>query len=145
MSRRADFYLLPQADDDSRLRFMCRVCDKALQHNRKVFIYAEDRAQAEYLDRLLWSFPEDGFLPHHLVGSEPSAPISIGIGTQRPTHRDLFFNAASQLPEFAFEFERIAEVVIQAPESLAISRQNFVRCREQGYDMHWSDMRQGSQ
>lgn len=145
MLRRADFYLLPQADDDSRMRFLCRVCDKALQQKLNVFIYAEDPTQAEQLDRLLWLIPEDAFLPHHLIGSKtPKAPISIGLGDQRPTHRELFFNAASTLPSFAFEFDRIAEVVIQAPDALLLSRQNFVSCRDQGYEMHWSDMRQSS-
>ncbi len=144
MTRRADFYLLSQADEESRMRFLCRVCEKALQQKHRIYIYTEDKAQAEYLDRLLWSFPEDSFLPHHLMGSEPCAPISIGQGDQRPMHLDLFFNAGNTLPAFAFDFDRIAEVVIQDPASLNASRQNFVRCREQGYEMHWTDMRQHS-
>lgn len=142
MSRRADYYILPQADDDSRMRFMCRVCEKALQQKLSVFIYTEHPAQAERLDRLLWNYPEECFLPHHLIGTEPLAPISIGNAQSLPTHRDLFINATNALPEIAFEFNRIAEVVIQAEDLLIISRQNYARCRELGYEMHRTDMRQ---
>lgn len=141
MSRRADFYILPQTDEDSRLRFICRVCEKALQQQLQVFIHTEHPIQAERLDRMLWQYPEDSFLPHHLLGNQPAAPISIGQGSQLPEHRQLFINAASLLPEAAFEFDRIAEVVIQAPELLTHSRQNYTRCRELGYAMHRTDMR----
>ncbi|WP_151670297.1 DNA polymerase III subunit chi [Nitrincola schmidtii] len=144
MSRRADYYILPQADDDSRMRFICRVCEKALQQQLSVFIFTEHPAQAERLDRLLWSFPEESFLPHYLIGTEPVAPISIGYADQLPSHRELIINAANKLPEVAFEFTRIAEVVIQEPELLQVSRQNYARCRELGYEMHRTDMRQRS-
>lgn len=141
MSRRADFYILPQADEDSRAVFICRVCQKALQQGLKVFIYTDHQAKAESFDRLLWSFRDDSFLPHHLIGSTPTAPISLGHGDQLPDHRQLFVNATGLLPESAFEFERIADVVIQAPELLASSRQNYSRCRELGYEMHRTDRR----
>lgn len=144
MSRRADYYILSHADDDSRMQFICRVCEKALQQQLSVFIYTEHSAQAERMDRLLWSFPEASFLPHHLIGNEPQAPISIGHSGQLPRHRELIINAASTLPEIAFEFNRIAEIVIQKPELLTISRQNYARCRELGYEMHRTDMRQRS-
>ncbi|KGK43066.1 DNA polymerase III subunit chi [Nitrincola sp. A-D6] len=141
MSRRADFYILPQADEDSRAVFICRVCQKALQQGLQVHIHTDHQAKAESLDRLLWSFREDSFLPHHLIGSTPAAPISLGYGDQLPEHRQLFLNAAGLLPESAFEFERIADVVIQAPELLTSSRQNYSRCRELSYEMHRTDMR----
>lgn len=144
MNRRADYYILPQADDDSRLRFVCRVCEKALQQKLNVFIYTEHAAQAEHLDRLLWSYPEECFLPHHLIGTEPSAPISIGHAQSLPAHRELIINVAKQLPDIAFEFQRIAEVVIQAEDLLKVSRQNYARCRDLGYEMHRSDMRSRS-
>lgn len=141
MSRRADFYILPQADEDSRAVFIGRVCQKALQQGLQIYIHTDHQAKAESLDRLLWSFRDDSFLPHYLIGNTPTAPISLGHGDQLPEHRQLFLNAAGLLPEMAFEFERIADVVIQAPELLASSRQNYSRCRELGYEMHRTDMR----
>lgn len=138
---RADFYILPQPDEPSRFTFICRICEKALEQGLKVYIYTRDPAQAEYLDRFMWAYREDSFLPHHRIGQTPSAPISIGWGEQVPDHRSLFINAADQLIELAFEFDRIAEIVIQDQRLLDTSRQNYVRCRDLGYELNRVDMR----
>lgn len=142
MTPRADFYILPQADEDSLTAFICRICDKALDQGLKVHIHTRDPDQLQRLDRLLWSFRPDSFLPHAPLDGTQTTPITLGLDTQRPPHRELFINAANELPDDAFEFARIAEVVIQEPTRLESTRHNYQRCREHGFDLTNHDLRQ---
>ncbi|WP_027854543.1 DNA polymerase III subunit chi [Marinobacterium litorale] len=138
---RADYYILPDSDPDSRERFLGRICEKALAHNHRVYIHLPDDSALERLDARLWSFRADAFVPHVILGKTPEAPVEIGFGEQRPGHRELFVNMALDLPEDAFEFERIVEIVVQEAEILAATRQNYQRCRERGIELHRTDLR----
>lgn len=133
--RRADYYVLSDADQDARERFLCRLCEKILTLGLKIYIHTPSAADAERLDARLWSCRPEAFIPHGLLGSAPPAPVEIGHGDQRPTHRDLFINMALELPEDAFSFQRIMEIVCQTPEVVSALRHNYRRCQEQGLNL----------
>lgn len=140
-ARRADYYILADADPDTRELFLGRLCEKILALGLDIYIHAASESDAERLDARLWSFRADAFVPHGLLGTTPQAPIEIGHGTQRPAHRAVFINLALELPEDAFEFQRIVEIVVQTPEVLAATRDNYRRCRERGLTLDRHDMR----
>lgn len=139
---RADYYILAEADRDSREQFLCRLCEKVLALGKRIYIHVSDETEVERLDAHLWSFRADAFIPHVILGKTPSAPIEIGCGEQRPDHQEVFINLALQLPEDAFAFERIVEIVVQDAEVLGATRLNYQRCRDQGIELHRNDMRQ---
>lgn len=139
---RADYYILPDSDPDSRAAFLCRLCDKILGLGLRVFISTEHESDARRLDQQLWSARPDSFVPHVLLGNTPKSPIEIGWGEQLPDHRQVFVNLSAKLPDAAFDFERIVEIVVQTPEVLAATRDNYARCRDRGIELHRTDMRQ---
>jgi len=138
---RADYYILADADADSRELFLCRLCEKILGLGLRIYIHTGSDSDAAQLDQRLWSFRADAFVPHVILGQTPAAPIEIGHGEQRPDHREVFVNLALSLPEDAFEFQRIVEIVVQDAEILEATRQNYQRCRERGLELHRNDMR----
>ncbi len=77
------------------------------------------------------------------VDCPPHRSKSAG-GEQLPNHREVFINLSGRLPDTAFEFERIVEIVIQTPEVLAATRENYARCRDHGLELHRTDMRHRS-
>lgn len=139
---RADYYILPDSDPDSRAAFLCRLCEKILGLNLRIFISTEHESAARQLDQQLWSARSESFVPHVLLGQPPDSPIEIGWGEQLPDHRQVFVNLSARLPDAAFDFERIVEIVIQTPEVLAATRDNYARCRDRGIELHRTDMRQ---
>lgn len=141
---RADYYILPDTEPESRADFLCRLCEKILGLGLRVFISTEHETAARQLDQQLWSARPHSFIPHVMLGTLPASPIEIGWGDQLPKHREVFVNLSGQLPEAAFQFERIVEVVIQTPDVLAATRDNYARCRERGVELHRTDMRQRS-
>ncbi len=138
---RADYYILPDSDADSRAAFLCRLCNKILSLGLRVFISTEHETAARQLDQQLWSAKADSFLPHVLLGQSPDSPIEIGWGEQLPDHRQVFVNLSGRLPDNAFHFERIVEIVVQTPEVLANLRDNYARCRDHQFEIHNHNMR----
>ncbi|MBV1790551.1 DNA polymerase III subunit chi [Marinobacterium sp. D7] len=138
---RADYYILADADPDSRELFLCRLCEKILGLGLRIYIHMPSEEDAARLDQRLWAFRADAFVPHVILGQTPAAPIEIGHGEQRPNHREVFINLALSLPEDAFEFQRIVEIVVQEDSILEATRQNYQRCRDRGVELHRNDMR----
>jgi DNA polymerase-3 subunit chi len=141
---RADYYILPDTEPESRAAFLCRLCEKILGLGMRVFISTEHETAARQLDQQLWTARPQSFVPHVLLGGLPASPIEIGWGEQLPNHREVFINLSGRLPDTAFEFERIVEIVIQTPEVLAATRENYARCRDHGLELHRTDMRHRS-
>ena len=132
---RADYYVLSEADQDARERFLCRLCEKILTLGLKIHIHTPSPSDAERLDARLWSFRPEAFIPHGLLGSTPPAPVEIGHSDQQASHREVFINLTLELPEEALGFQRIVEIVSQAPAVVAATRSNYRRCRERGLEL----------
>jgi DNA polymerase III subunit chi len=133
--QRVDFYIL--ADLDGAEPFTCRLTEKAYDQGHRIFIRARDAAQAQALDRLLWSFRQGSFLPHARSAAATDEPIVLGVaGEAEPDRGDLLINLAADLPPQWHGFARLAEVVAGEP-ALAAARRRFRHYREAGTDPHY--------
>jgi len=140
---RVDFYILPHDSGDERDLFACRLIEKAFHRGHRIYIHTPDADETARLDRLLWSFRPDSFLPHQSLGSTPgqTESIEIGHGDDPDHHHDLLINLTTDIPAFFSRFERVAEVVIQQPEALKQSRQRSSFYRDRGYPLNTHDLR----
>jgi DNA polymerase-3 subunit chi len=75
---RADYYILPDTEPESRAAFLCRLCEKILGLGMRVFISTEHETAARQLDQQLWTARPQSFVPHVLLGGLPASPIEIG-------------------------------------------------------------------
>lgn len=134
--KRADFYLLPDADPQASALFACRLIEKAYLKKHRIFIYCDDKATAEDLDELLWSFKDESFIPHNIQGEgpEPAPPIQIGYhADQKPiAFTDILLNLASTIPVFYTQFKRIFELVTEDEASKITRRSHYQTYRQQG-------------
>ena len=137
---RVGFYVVQAADQGQRLQVAARLADKAFQQGHRIFINAADEAQARTLDELLWSFRPASFLPHGLQGQEHSDTIAIGWGQEPLDHNDLLINLQLDIPPFFSRFQRVAEVVIQDPDSLQALRESWKFYKERGYQLEKHDL-----
>jgi DNA polymerase-3 subunit chi len=137
---RVGFYVVQAAAASDRLHVAARLADKALAQGHRIYINAVDRAQAEVLDELLWSFRPASFLPHGLAGSEQSEQIAIGWGQDPGTHNDLLINLQLDIPAFFSRFKRVAEVVTQDQDSLSALRKSWVFYKDRGYQLEKHDL-----
>ncbi len=75
---RVEFYVLPSAHPEGRLRAACQLAAKGWRHGLPVFLRCADDSQCGELDELLWRFKPESFIPHGLYASDPQGPVVIG-------------------------------------------------------------------
>lgn len=131
---RIDFYILPSADPMARLDFACKLSEKAWRLGNRIHLHCRDQAQREALNARLWSFKGESFLPHDQQEADPTCPITLGLDEQQ-AEGDLLINLAMSVPACFTRFARVAEVVIEEPESRQAARENFRFYRQGGYPL----------
>ena len=52
------------------------------------------------------------------------------------SHADLLINLGGEVPGFVGNFQRVAEIVVEAPAIREAARERFRFYREQGYALH---------
>ncbi|CEG57948.1 DNA polymerase III subunit chi [Legionella fallonii] len=135
---RVDFYLLASDQPDALWLVACRLLEKAYKRNHKVYVHCGSQNDAEFLDDLLWSFRDDSFIPHNLIGEgpEPPPPIQIGFGKEPRGFNDILLNLAPEIPAFHSKFKRVMELVSNQETEKEQSRIHYKEYRAKGYELH---------
>lgn len=136
-SLRVDFYILAATDNSARLRFACRLTEKAYGLQHQIHAYTSSAAMARELDELLWTFRQGSFVPHELLQSatqETLAPVTIGHNDQSDTRGDFLINLADEIPPFFDQFARVAEIVDSTPEGRHVGRERFSFYKDNGFE-----------
>ena len=126
-----DFYF--NAGD--RLQVACRLAAKAMAQNKRVLIYAPDTDTASRIDRLLWTWPATGFVPH-CAASNPLAgetPVLIAADAEAPGGCEVLLNLSAECPPHFERFERLLEVVGADDAERQSGRGRFRYYRDRGY------------
>ncbi len=131
---RVDFYVLEEPQPAARLRFACRLAEKAYHLDHRVHLQAGSAAEAADLDDLLWTFRQGSFVPHELAqpGQPPQSPVTIGHGPAPPPQADLLINLTGTVPDFADAFERVAEIVDGSDDGRRLGRERYRSYQERG-------------
>lgn len=129
---RIDFYT--HAAD--RLQTACKLSAKAVGQGLRVLILSPDLETSRKLDRMLWQYPQTGFIPH-CRASDPVAhetPVIIDESGESLPHDEVLLNLKTDSPPFFSRFQRLVEIVERNDEEKARDRYRFYRDR--GYEIH---------
>jgi DNA polymerase III subunit chi len=129
---------------DNPLDVARRVAAKAYSQGRQVMIYAPDAATADAIDRLLWTTPALGFVPHCrdtdvLAGT---TPVLIGANADALCSADVMINLHSEQPPAFGRFERLVEIVGPDEDGREQGRERYRFYQARGYAMKTHDLRQ---
>jgi len=105
-----DFYLLKDDSVQNRVRFACRLADKAYRLGNRVFIHTESAEQTRLLDDLLWTFQQNSFVPHAIYQAEQNnpPPVLLAHNAEPDASSHVLINLAAEVPLFFSRFERVA-------------------------------------
>jgi DNA polymerase-3 subunit chi len=133
-----DFYT--QAGD--RLHTACRLTAKARSHGLRVTLYCPDHDIAARLDRLLWTVPATGFMPHCAPDSRLAAVTPVLIDTSGDTHLhdEMLINLHAEWPAFFSRYQRLAEIVSSDDADRAQARERYKFYRDRGYAIRTHDL-----
>jgi len=146
-----DFYVLPSQEPAARLRFACRLVEKAWRNRHRVRVQCEPGGELEALDELLWTWSDRSFLPHHRLGSDEDAPagapppvVLADTADTDAADGDLVVNLGGALPPDFERFARIAEVVDADDARRRLGRERYKQYRERGIEPTTHDMKDES-
>lgn len=126
-----DFYF--NAAD--RFQVACRLAGKALAQRKRLLIYAPQPDTAQRIDRILWTWPATGFVPH-CFAQDPLAtetPVLIAADDAAPDAGELLLNLDTSCPPHFERFERLLEVVGQDDDARRAGRERYRYYRDRGY------------
>lgn len=131
---RIDFYQLnPQQHNADRV--VCQLCQKAYESKQFTLLLTQSQQQTEHLDRQLWIFDDDSFIPHDAEESDHFiSPVLIHNQPELNTERELLINLADEIPNYFARFERVIELVTENNKQQAREHYNFYR--ERGYPLN---------
>lgn len=135
---KVDFYILKGTSVDERFALVCRLAEKAISRNQKLFIHTEDKETAAMLDKMLWTFRAESFIPHKLLveGAEPcDEAVVIASDVEPDSSRPVLINLASSVPFFFSRFERTLEIINDQAEIKAQARDRWGFYKDRGYPL----------
>jgi DNA polymerase-3 subunit chi len=135
--RRVDFHVLSGTEARERLRYACRVVEKAYLAEQRVLVWFESAEDLAAFDELLWNFGDRSFVPHEVLAAAPDweeAPVWLG-GPRAPAAAcDVLVNLATGVPAAAGQAERVIEIVDADAERRRAGRERFRAYREGGVE-----------
>jgi DNA polymerase-3 subunit chi len=130
-----DFYILSDTAIAAREQFVCRLVEKAMKLNHRIFVAVDDRDHAETLSDHLWRFKPESFVAHAIqTDNQEDSPVLLGWQAD-DSHHDVMINLQSQVPDHFSRFQRLTEVVVQDPAILSLTRVHFQFYRHRGYPL----------
>jgi DNA polymerase-3 subunit chi len=140
---RIDFYSLKEKRGGDRFLLACRLVERIHSKGYRIFIHVPDREQAHHLDRLLWTFRQQSFLPHGLVAEADRelTPILLGQDGDPGDENQVLVNLSLDVPNFFGGFERLCEPVDQDPTVREAGRRRWAYYRDRGYPLHHHEIR----
>lgn len=135
---RIDFYF--EAPD--KLLTAAKIAQKAFAQDCRLVVYAPVPSIADAFDRLLWTHPPTGFLPHVRADSPLAGetPVVICARMEDLPHHDVLINLAEAPPPEYARFARLIEIVGRDEDDKAPARERFRQYRAAGYEIARHDL-----
>ncbi len=143
-----DFYVLAGSDPAQRLRFACRLVEKAWLKRHRVRVQFDAGGELEAFDQLLWTFSDRSFVPHRRAGTPddaqaPALPTVViaDRADADPADGDVLVNLASTAPASLDGWVRIAEIIDADAGRRNLGRERYRAYRECGLAPATHEMR----
>jgi DNA polymerase-3 subunit chi len=138
---RVDFYKLKSQRRTSINRFCCQLADKVVKMGNPVFVRTRDEAETRFMDELMWTFNDSSFLPHAILGSREDSTVPVVIG-HSPSEAEayLLINLSDEFPTNTQNYQRIAEIINDAPGTLQQGRVRYSAYKHNAYPLHFHEI-----
>ncbi|RZI81744.1 MAG: DNA polymerase III subunit chi [Rubrivivax sp.] len=119
-----------------KLAYACRLLRKAYKSGAGVLVTG-DASTLKTLDRQLWVFDEQEFLPHVLAMPGQELPARLhgtpvwlapyGMDPAAPGQHDILVNLGPEMPDQPERYKRLFEIVSLEPHDRQLGRQRWKR------------------
>jgi DNA polymerase III subunit chi len=133
-----DFYF--NAGD--RFQVACRLAGKVVAQKKRMLIYAPQPEAASRIDKMLWTWPAIGFVPHCAL-HDPLAgetPVLIAPELEEAPQCELLLNLGAETPPHFERFERLLEIVAAEEAERQAGRDRYRFYQARGYQISNHDL-----
>lgn len=125
-----------------RIAAACALLGGAYAKRKPMLVYAPDRAVAQGIDRMLWTHPALGFVPHCASDSPLAAetPILIADDLTNIAQDERLMNLSRDIPPGFARFQNLIEVVGQDEADRLAARDRVKFYKERGYEVRYFDL-----
>jgi len=137
MAEQVDFYLLGQANTTEKFKFACRLAHKAYARGLTVYMQTGAEDQSRYLDKLLWTFSQESFVPHTLREGQTDwrqYPVQIGPREGGSDQVDLLITLQSAVPDDYHNYRRVADLITDDAHEKQAGRARYRVYRDNGLE-----------
>jgi DNA polymerase-3 subunit chi len=98
-------------NNQDKLNWICLRVQEAIKNEKRMLITVPHDEAAHYIDHLLWSMPEESFIPHSIIKAVTNDWIAITTSqTENLNRAHQLLNLCSQTPLLYQQFEEIYEL-----------------------------------
>jgi DNA polymerase III subunit chi len=133
-----DFYF--NAED--RFQVACRLAGKVVAQKKRMLIYAPENEAASRIDKMLWTWPAIGFVPHCAL-HDPLAgetPVLVAPQLEDAPQCELLLNLGAETPPHFERFERLLEIVPVEEAGRQAGRDRYRFYQARGYKISSHDL-----
>jgi DNA polymerase-3 subunit chi len=133
-----DFY----TGSKNKLHTACQLSYKAMQNGVRVMLGSPDRATSQALDKLLWEYPANAFIPHCFSDGAEAEKVPVVINHENEKFPDyqLLISLHTQTVGFFSRFERVIEIVGADEDDSRMGRARFKFYKDRGYEIRHFDL-----
>jgi len=127
---------------EDKLKTACTLAGKAFARGFRVTVFCPDPDTAHRFDRMLWTTPAIGFVPHCAPEDPlaPATPVIVDCEGEKLLHDEVLMNLRPEWPPFFSRFQRLIEIVSLDDEDRARARERFRFYRDRGYEIRTHDL-----
>ena len=125
-----------------RLAAACALLGGAHAKKKPMLVFMPDRAQADQLDRMLWTQSALGFVPHCRADAPMAAetPILITDSLATLPQDERLMNLSDEIPPGFSRFQSVIEVVGDSDDQREKGRERVRFYRDRGYEVRFFDL-----
>ena len=125
-----------------RLAAACALLGGAYAKKKPMLVFMPDRAQADQLDRMLWTQSALGFVPHCRADAPMAAetPILITDSLATLPQDERLMNLSDEIPPGFSRFQSVIEVVGDSDDQREKGRERVRFYRDRGYEVRFFDL-----
>ena len=128
---------------DDKLKTACVLAGKAFARGLKLTVCCPDPETVLRLDRMLWTTPATGFVPHCAADDPLAAQTAVIIdcrGVDNLLHDEVLLNLRPEQPPYFSRYQRLIEIVGLGDGDRAGARERFRFYRDRGYEVRAHDL-----
>lgn len=124
---------LKAADNQSKISCICDTVRRCFEEGKAVLIAVSSQEASNFLDNLLWRYPEDSFLPHVVSNDPVSDRIVITMNEKNINNAAVLFNLRPNANLSRGMFQVIYDLFDEThPDKLKLSQQRLQAYRDAG-------------